>query len=157
MARGAGLEEDDVTQPRYHTHTHTHIPRYRPGGQCELMQQAGLHHHAGPSLRGAPGGQQVSEPVPSPCAYGEPGRTAPTTTTPALKHRPFPGNLPSQRRGGGGTRGACIQVTIWRVSTAGCGLVQSAKVRYGSHFHRQKVVMTRSEPCSSRSTPPLGY
>ena len=35
---------------------------------------------------------------------------------------------------------------LWRISTRGCMSVQSAKVRYGSRFHSQKVGVTRTEP-----------
>ena len=48
------------------------------------------------------------------------------------------------------------QALLWHISTGGCGSVQSAKVWYGSHFHRQKVGVTRTEPYSSRSTPVIG-
>ena len=46
---------------------------------------------------------------------------------------------------------------LWRVSTAGYGSVQSAKVRYGSRFHCPKVELSRTAPCSPQSTPPLGF
>ena len=35
---------------------------------------------------------------------------------------------------------------LWHISTGGCGSVQSAKVQYGSCFHRQKVGVTQTEP-----------
>ena len=50
--------------------------------------------------------------------------------------------------------------TLWRVSTGGCASVQSAKVRHRSRFHHQKWAwpgLSRTEPYSSCSTPPLGY
>ena len=39
----------------------------------------------------------------------------------------------------------------------GTGRFSPQKVRYGLHFHCQKVGVTRTEPHSSGSTPPLGY
>ena len=51
----------------------------------------------------------------------------------------------------GGMRRRSVSVqkdmfVIWCVSTGGCGSVQSARVRYGSCFHCQKVGVTQTEP-----------